>query len=63
MAKFINKNFNVLNPIDPEDLMFANGVTSLCEMLGHTIADPGDAILMSKPIYQAFQMDFGLKAK
>lgn len=63
MARFMTANFNAIRPVDPEDILFANGVTSLCEMLGFTIADPGDAVLLSKPIYQAFQLDFGMKAK
>ena len=63
MARYINKYFGVLHPIDHERLLFANGVTSICEMLGFTAADEGDGILLSKPIYQAFQMDFGMKAK
>ena len=63
MARFINKNFGVLHPVVPERLHLANGVTSLCEMLGFTVADPGDGILLGKPIYQAFQVDFSTKAK
>ncbi|KAI9835737.1 MAG: hypothetical protein M1819_001915 [Sarea resinae] len=63
MAKHMTKYFHPLKPITSDDLLFANGVTSLCEMLGYGIADPGDAILLSRPIYQAFQMDFGTKAK
>ena len=63
MARFIDKNFGVYQAVDPADILFANGVTSLCEMLGWTIGDPGDGVLLSKPIYQAFQIDFGTKAK
>lgn len=32
-------------------------------MLGFTLADPGDGILFSRPVYQAFQVDFGITAK
>lgn len=49
--------------MDANDIIFANGVTALCEMLGFSIAEPGDGILMSRPIYQAFQSDFGTKAQ
>ena len=63
MAKHMEKYFASIHIIDPEDILFASGVTSLCDMLGFTIADPGDGILLSRPIYQAFQMDFGIKAK
>ena len=63
MAKHINRYFKPLEPLDPQRLLFANGVTSLCEMLGFTICDEGDAILLSKPIYQAFKSDFGSRAR
>ncbi|MDI1490388.1 MAG: hypothetical protein OHK93_001590 [Ramalina farinacea] len=63
MAHHINRLFKPHSPIHPSDLLFANGCTSLCEMLGFTICDPGDTILLSRPIYQAFKADFGLKAQ
>ena len=63
MAKHINRHFKPQRPIETSRLLFANGVTSLCEMLGFSICDEGDAILLSKPIYQAFKSDFGTRAK
>ena len=63
MARFMNRNFNVLHPVDPEHLIFANGVTSIMNLLAFVIADAGDAVLLPRPIYQAFQVDFGAEAK
>ncbi|KAL9632617.1 MAG: hypothetical protein Q9164_005210, partial [Protoblastenia rupestris] len=63
MAKHINRHFKPHTPIDANRLLFANGVTSLCEMLGFTICDPGDFVLLSMPIYQAFKSDLGSKAR
>ncbi|GAB7363800.1 hypothetical protein MBLNU230_g4367t1 [Neophaeotheca triangularis] len=63
MAKHINKRFHPVEEVHASNLIFANGVTSLCEMLGFVIATPGDGILLSRPIYQAFQIDFGTKAR
>lgn len=63
MAQHMTRYFNAVEQVDPEDLIFANGVTSLCEMLGFTIFDPGDGLLLPQPIYQAFPIDFGTKAK
>ena len=63
MAKHINRHFKPHTPIDANRLLFANGVTSLCEMLGFTICDPGDFVLLSMPIYQAFKADLGSKAR
>ncbi|KAI7348862.1 PLP-dependent transferase [Hortaea werneckii] len=63
MAHHMNKRFHPHIPIQPDDLLFANGVSTICELLGFSLASPGDAILMSSPIYQAFAVDFGTKAQ
>ncbi|KAI7175831.1 hypothetical protein D0869_05097 [Hortaea werneckii] len=63
MAHHMNKRFHPVIPIQPDDLLFANGVSTICELLGFSLASPGEAILMSSPIYQAFAVDFGTKAK
>lgn len=63
MAKFITHRFHPGIPVDPEHLLFANGVTALCEMLALSICDAGDGLLLSRPIYQAFKNDFGISAK
>jgi 1-aminocyclopropane-1-carboxylate synthase len=44
-------------------LLPATGVTALCEMLGFTLFDEGDGLLLTMPCYTAFSMDFSLKAK
>jgi len=62
MAKHMNKHFHPIIDIKADEILFANGVTSICEMLGFTIAEPGDGILIGQPIYQAFRGDFGTKA-
>ena len=63
MSAHLNEHFSPYHSVKPDQLHFANGVTSLCEMLGYTIFDEGDCLLLSSPIYQAFKMDFGTKAK
>jgi len=63
MAKHMTRHFYPMQPFEPDNFVFANGVTALCEMLGYSIFDEGDAILLSRPIYQAFIPDFGAKAK
>jgi aspartate/methionine/tyrosine aminotransferase len=63
MAKFINRRFHPRTKVDADHLIFANGVTGLCEMLGLGLCNSGDGILFSRPIYQAFKGDFGMIAK
>jgi 1-aminocyclopropane-1-carboxylate synthase len=63
MASHMDRYFNSAEKVDPEELLFASGCTAICEMLGFTLFEGGDGILLGKPIYQAFQKDFGLRAK
>ncbi|KAH0023647.1 PLP-dependent transferase, partial [Aureobasidium melanogenum] len=62
MADHMNKYFHPVSAIQPDELVFANGITSLCELFGYAIASPNDGILISRPSYQAFPADFGAKA-
>ncbi|KAH0263469.1 PLP-dependent transferase, partial [Aureobasidium melanogenum] len=62
MAIHMNKYFHPFSAIHPDDLVFANGITSLCELFGYAIGSPNNGILISRPSYQAFPADFGAKA-
>lgn len=63
MARHINRKFHPRRAVEADELLFASGVTSLCELLGISIGDAGDVVLLSRPCYQAFEGDFGTKAK
>jgi 1-aminocyclopropane-1-carboxylate synthase len=63
MAKFFYTWFHPLKPVSADDIVFATGCTSLDEMLGFTLFQPGDGILLTRPIYQDFQRDYGLRAQ
>lgn len=59
----MTKYFKAIEKVNSDDVLVANGVSSLCEMMGFTIFDQGDGLLLPQPIYQAFPIDFGAKAK
>lgn len=63
MVKHLDRHFHPFRPFDAEHLLFASGITAISEMLGFTICDEGDAVLFSRPCYQAFVADFGTKAR
>ena len=63
MAGHINRLFKPFRHVEADRILFSNGVTTMCEELGFTICDAGDAVMLSRPIYQAFKADFGTKAK
>ncbi|OAL43073.1 PLP-dependent transferase, partial [Pyrenochaeta sp. DS3sAY3a] len=63
MAAHMTKWLHALEPVTSDEVLFTAGCTSLCEMLGFTLFEEGDGILLSRPIYQAFRGDFGVRAK
>lgn len=63
MARYLNRYLKPVKPVKPEELLFTDGVTAMIEMLGYTLFEQGDGVLLSRPIYQAFKDDFGLKAR
>ncbi|PYI11560.1 aspartate aminotransferase [Aspergillus sclerotiicarbonarius CBS 121057] len=48
--------------IDPENVIVASGATAIGSMLGFTLAEPGDGILASRPVYGRFELDYGVEA-
>ncbi|KAI9729251.1 MAG: hypothetical protein M1834_007043 [Cirrosporium novae-zelandiae] len=63
MANHMHRQFPTYKPLDPENILFASGVTGICQMLGFSIANEGDGILFSRPVYQAFRHDFSTLPK
>jgi 1-aminocyclopropane-1-carboxylate synthase len=63
MAKFMTKYLKARAPVNPDNVLFATGCTSIFDMLGEVLFEPGEGILLSRPIYQAFQRDFKLRAR
>ncbi|KAJ5349853.1 hypothetical protein N7541_007580 [Penicillium brevicompactum] len=49
-------------PIDPEQIVVADSPTSLGNMLGYSLAERGDGILVNRPVYGRFELDYGVEA-
>ncbi|KAG0159748.1 hypothetical protein PDIDSM_7272 [Penicillium digitatum] len=49
-------------PIDPEHVFVADSPTSLGSMLGYSLAEPEDGILVSRPVYGRFELDYGVES-
>jgi 1-aminocyclopropane-1-carboxylate synthase len=49
-------------PVDPRNIVTASSPTALGGMLGFALAEPGDGILTSRPIYGRFELDYGVEA-
>jgi len=63
MAAHINRYFSPHTPISPSEVLIANGVSAICGMLGFVLGDPGDGVLLMRPIYGKFENDWGITAK
>jgi bifunctional pyridoxal-dependent enzyme with beta-cystathionase and maltose regulon repressor activities len=49
-------------PIKPEAVFVADSPTSLGNILGFNLAAPGEGILISRPVYGRFELDYGIEA-
>lgn len=49
-------------PINAEDVFVADSPTSLGSMLGYSLAEGGDGILVSRPVYGRFELDYGVES-
>ena len=59
MAAHINELFNPFVPVQAGDIITAAALTSIHELLGYSLADPGECILVARPFYGRFELDFG----
>ncbi|KAF7591387.1 hypothetical protein BBP40_001613 [Aspergillus hancockii] len=62
VASHLNHILKPLFPIEPETVTIASGITAIGSMLGFTLAEPSDGILVSRPIYGRFELDYGVEA-
>ncbi|RDW94080.1 uncharacterized protein DSM5745_01402 [Aspergillus mulundensis] len=60
-ASHINKYFNPLCPVTPDMIVKTNGCSAAGNMLSFALAEPGDAVLVSKPVYGRFELDYGVQ--
>lgn len=44
-------------PVDPENLVVVSGATAALDVIGTTLCDPGEAIVVPAPYYGAFDVD------
>ncbi|GLA36365.1 hypothetical protein AnigIFM63309_002463 [Aspergillus niger] len=62
VATHLDSLLDPITPIDPEAVVVASGATAIGSMLGFTLAEPGDGILISRPAYGRFELDYGVEA-
>ncbi|PVV02955.1 hypothetical protein BB560_002582 [Smittium megazygosporum] len=57
IASLVNRHFNVHTPITDDDIVVTNGCTAAINVISWIICNPGDAVLVSAPLYGAFLSD------
>lgn len=58
----MNRILKTHAPIQPEHVFVADSPTSLGNMLGYNLAERGEAILVNRPVYGRFELDYGVEA-
>ncbi|KAL2672347.1 hypothetical protein Neosp_013052 [[Neocosmospora] mangrovei] len=61
MAKHLNRHFHPAQAIDAEEVTFTAGVTNINEVCALVTCDPGEAIMLGRPIYGPFSKDFVMR--
>ncbi|KAK2836986.1 hypothetical protein FQN49_006523 [Arthroderma sp. PD_2] len=59
MAGHFNRYFDPAVPVKVSEVLATNSVPTLSELLGFTLANAGDGILLSSPVYGRFEVDWG----
>ncbi|KAL4875797.1 pyridoxal phosphate-dependent transferase [Aspergillus karnatakaensis] len=60
-AAHINKYFSPLQQVTPENIVRASGCSAAGNMLSYALTEPGDGVLVSRPVYGRFELDYGLQ--
>ncbi|KAL3461359.1 pyridoxal phosphate-dependent transferase [Aspergillus heterothallicus] len=60
-ALHLNKFLKPIKPIEPEMVVKTNGCSAAGNMLAFALAEAGDGVLVSRPVYGRFELDYGVQ--
>ncbi|KAH7013539.1 pyridoxal phosphate-dependent transferase [Ilyonectria destructans] len=63
LATHLNEYLQPHVPITPDMIQCVGAATAMHDILAWGIADPGDGVLTSRPVYGRFELDFGNKSQ
>lgn len=55
----MNEHFSPIIPVEPGHVITGAALTSIHSLVGQSLGDAGDGILISRPVYGRFELDFG----
>ncbi|KAJ5259560.1 hypothetical protein N7478_012541 [Penicillium angulare] len=61
-AEHLDKVLKTHKPIQPDHVFVADSASSLGNLLGYNLAERGEAILVNRPVYGRFELDYGVEA-
>ncbi|KAJ5744273.1 hypothetical protein N7533_009143 [Penicillium manginii] len=61
-AAHLDKVLGTHSPINPDHVFVADSPTSLGNMLGFNLAERGEGIIVNRPVYGRFELDYGVEA-
>ncbi|EXA00359.1 hypothetical protein FOWG_00617 [Fusarium oxysporum f. sp. lycopersici MN25] len=59
LAAHLNEYFQPYSPVTPDMIRCVGAATAMHDILAWGVADPGDGVLTSRPVYGRFELDFG----
>lgn len=62
LAVHLNEYLRPYTPITADHIKVTGSATPMHEILAWGLADPGDGIMTSRPVYGRFELDFGNRA-
>ncbi|KAH8435041.1 uncharacterized protein LDX57_012670 [Aspergillus melleus] len=62
VASHLNSLLKPIVPIDADHVVTASGLTAIGSMLAFTLAEESDGILVARPVYGRFELDYGVEA-
>ncbi|KEY69284.1 hypothetical protein S7711_01735 [Stachybotrys chartarum IBT 7711] len=61
LARFFDRYFKPVIPIEPSHIIITNGCTSSIEQISWLLSNPGDVVLLGRPYYGAFVGDITVR--
>ena len=59
LAAHLNEYLQPYSPVTPDMIRCVGAATAMHDILAWGVADPGDGVLTSRPVYGRFELDFG----
>ncbi|KAH7161338.1 pyridoxal phosphate-dependent transferase [Dactylonectria macrodidyma] len=63
LATHLNEYLRPHSAITPADIRCVGAATAMHDVLAWAVADPGNGVLTSRPVYGRFELDFGNKSQ